>query len=95
MEFDIDSLKPTYKFLLEIPGQSNALEISKRLGLPQNIVDNAANMATDESQELNDMIADLVERRNAVLDQQVQLSNQILENRKVKNEYDPKVREVR
>ena len=94
MEFDIDSLKPTYKFLLGIPGQSNALEISKRLGLPQNIVDNAANMATDESQELNDMIADLVERRNAVLDQQVQLSNQILENRKVKNEYDQKLEKL-
>lgn len=91
MEFDIDTLKPTYRFLLGIPGRSNALEISKRLGLRTDIVDNAEGMANEDSQELNDMIADLVERRNAVLDQQVQLSNQILENRKLKNEYDQKL----
>ncbi|MBM7618113.1 DNA mismatch repair protein MutS2 [Weissella uvarum] len=94
MEFDVESLKPTYKFLIGIPGRSNALEISKRLGLSQNIIDNAANMANDESQELNDMIADLVERRNAVLDQQVQLSNQIVENRQLKNEYEQKLEKL-
>ena len=90
MEFDVETLRPTYKFLLGIPGRSNALEISKRLGLDQSIIDAAASLTTEDSQELNDMIADLVERRNAVLAQQVQLAQQVIENRQMKNDYEQK-----
>ena len=74
MEFDIDSLRPTYKFLIGVPGRSNALEIAKKLGLDKNIIDSASALTTEDSQELNDMIADLVARRNAVLTQQVELT---------------------
>ncbi|OJF03918.1 endonuclease MutS2 [Weissella confusa] len=91
MEFDVETLRPTYKFLLGIPGRSNALEISKRLGLDQSIIDAAASLTTEDSQELNDMIADLVERRNAVLAQQVQLAQQVIENRQMKNDYEQKL----
>ncbi len=84
MEFDVETLKPTYKFMLGIPGRSNALEISKRLGLPANIIEQAASLTSDDSQELNDMIQDLVERRNEVLSQQVELAKQVVENRKLK-----------
>lgn len=94
MEFDVETLKPTYKFLLGIPGRSNALEISRRLGLDSAIIDGAASLADDESQELNDMIADLVARRNAVLTQQIELSDQIAENRRMKNEYTDKLEKV-
>lgn len=88
MEFDVETLKPTYKFMLGIPGRSNALEISKRLGLPANIIEQAASLTSDDSQELNDMIQDLVERRNEVLSQQVELAKQVVENRKLKNDYE-------
>ncbi|WP_270765203.1 endonuclease MutS2 [Weissella confusa] len=94
MEFDIETLRPTYKFLLGIPGRSNALEISKRLGLDQSIIDAAASLTTEDSQELNDMIADLVERRNAVLAQQVQLAQQVIENRQMKNDYEQKLEKM-
>ncbi len=91
MEFDVETLKPTYKFMLGIPGRSNALEISKRLGLPANIIEQAASLTSDDSQELNDMIQDLVERRNEVLSQQVELAKQVVENRKLKNDYEQKL----
>lgn len=94
MEFDVETLRPTYKFLLGIPGHSNALEISKRLGLDQSIIDAAASLTTEDSQELNDMIADLVERRNAVLAQQVQLAQQVIENRQMKNDYEQKLEKM-
>lgn len=94
MEFDVETLRPTYKFLLGIPGRSNALEISKRLGLDQSIIDAAASLTTEDSQELNDMIADLVERRNAVLAQQVQLAQQVIENRQLKNDYEQKLEKM-
>jgi DNA mismatch repair protein MutS2 len=91
MEFDVETLRPTYRLLLGIPGRSNALEISKRLGLPQDIIDAASSLTAADSQELNDMIADLVARRNDVLDQQVQLAAQVVENRKVKLDYEQKM----
>lgn len=91
MEFDVETLKPTYKFMLGIPGRSNALEISKRLGLPANIIEQAASLTSDDSQELNDMIQDLVERRNEVLSQQVELAKQVVENRKLKSDYEQKL----
>lgn len=90
MEFDVETLRPTYKFLIGIPGRSNALEISKRLGLADEIIQAAADLTSDDSQELNDMIADLVERRNAVLDQQIQLAAQVVENRQLKMNYEQK-----
>jgi DNA mismatch repair protein MutS2 len=91
MEFDIDTLRPTYKFMIGVPGQSNALEIAKRLGLPTSIIDSATSLTSDDSQELNDMIADLVSRRNAVLTQQVELTQKVIENRQLKNEYETKL----
>lgn len=94
MEFDIDSLRPTYKFLMGIPGRSNALEIAKRLGLSDTIINSASALTSEDSQELNDMIADLVARRNAVLTQQVELTQKVVENRQLKNDYEAKLEAI-
>lgn len=63
MEFDVDTLQPTYKLLLGIPGQSNAFEISKRLGLPNSIIEQARGLVDQDSQDLNNMIRDLTTRQ--------------------------------
>lgn len=71
MEFDNETLKPTYRLLMGIPGRSNALEIATRLGLKSSIIDEARSLTDDDSQDLNNMIADLTaKKRQADLDAQ-------------------------
>lgn len=81
MEFDVESLKPTYRFMMGIPGRSNALEISKRLGLDQTIIDEAKSLTSQDSQDLNEMIADLVTKRQAVVLKVAQLEQQLAESK--------------
>lgn len=74
MEFDVDTLQPTYKLLLGIPGQSNAFEISRRLGLDEDIITQARGLVDQDSQDLNNMIKDLTTRQKRAqkLNEQVQ-----------------------
>lgn len=88
MEFDVETLRPTYRFMIGIPGRSNALEISKRLGLPSTIIEQADQLTSDDSQELNDMIQDLVDKRNLVNKQKNDLEQQLQLNRVKTNQLD-------
>lgn len=65
MAFDMDTLQPTYRLQIGIPGRSNAFEISTRLGLDQAIVDRAKLLISDDEHDLNNMIADLEKERQA------------------------------
>ncbi len=69
MEFDAQTLSPTYRLLLGVPGRSNAFDISGRLGLNPSILEEARQGIKEDSQALNDMVAKLEEeRRQAELD---------------------------
>jgi DNA mismatch repair protein MutS2 len=65
MAFDVDTLQPTYKLLIGVPGRSNAFDIASRLGLSDSIVDRAKLLISSDSHELNDMISDLEKERQA------------------------------
>ncbi len=73
MEFDQETLQPTYRLLLGIPGQSNGIAIAKRLGLDPEVITGAQALVSDDSQELNAMIGDLVEQRKQVREKNEEL----------------------
>ena len=56
VEFDPDTLEPTYRLLSGVPGSSNALTIAKRLGLPQKLIDDAASFIDPQQQEVGRLI---------------------------------------
>ncbi len=62
-EFDIETLKPTFRLLMGIPGRSNAFEISKKLGLPANIVDQAKKHIASKDMDFESTISRLQQYR--------------------------------
>ena len=83
VEFDSQTLEPTYKLLIGLPGRSNALDISRRLGLPQSIIDAATQFVSKDSQDLNNMIGDLVAKRHDVEEQKAQTHKYLVESEKL------------
>jgi DNA mismatch repair protein MutS2 len=63
MEFDVHSLRPTYRLLVGVPGRSNAFAIAERLGLPKPIIDSARSQVKEDDQRVEHMIASLEEDR--------------------------------
>ena len=73
-EFDVASLKPTYRLLIGVPGKSNAFAISKRLGLPEYLIDDAASRMDAEDIHFEDIISDLETSRATIRKEQEEIA---------------------
>ena len=70
-EFDVASLRPTYRLLIGVPGRSNAFAITERLGMDQALVDTARSLVSGEDRRLEDVVTQLDARRQELEEQLV------------------------
>ena len=68
-EFDVATLRPTYRLLVGVPGRSNAFAISERLGMDPSVVQNARDRLSGDDRRLEDVVTELEDRRRALEDE--------------------------
>ncbi|WP_342387144.1 endonuclease MutS2 [Salinicoccus bachuensis] len=86
VEFDVETLSPTYRLLMGIPGKSNAFEISNKLGLDETVIERARKLAGRDSNDVNDMISALERHTKTAQDNERETHQLLKESEKLHNE---------
>lgn len=84
-EFDVNSLRPTYRLLIGIPGRSNAFAISERLGIDKNIIDRAGELVSSENTRFEDVV-DMLEKSRLEMEDEHSKAKRITESAKADRE---------
>ena len=89
-EFNVETLSPTYRLLIGIPGKSNAFAISLKLGLPNYIVEDAKNRLNDDSKSFEDILTDLEESKLTIEREKEEIKSYKLEIEELKRKLEKK-----
>lgn len=90
-EFDVETLRPTYRLLIGVPGRSNAFAISKRLGMDTQVVDRAKELVSTESSRFEDVI-DKLEQSRREMEQEHKQAQELNEKAKKSKEEAERIR---
>ena len=85
-EFDVESLRPTYKLLIGIPGKSNAFAISRKLGLPEDILKEADDLVGKSDKEFEDVLSQLEQQRQQMEAARMETERIRMETAKIKQQ---------
>lgn len=91
VEFDVETLSPTYRLLIGVPGRSNAFEISSRLGLPEEVIHRAKTFTGTDRHEVESMIASLDESRRQSENDAEQSAKLLRESEEIRAELQAKM----
>lgn len=91
VEFDVESLKPTYHLIIGVPGSSNAIQISRKLGLSQEVVKKAQGYLTSETVDFEKLISRLHRERSAVEKLKRELLDEKQKLKELKETYEKKL----
>lgn len=94
VEFDVNTLSPTYKLLIGVPGKSNAFEISRKLGLRDDIIDRAKEFINTDNIELEDVLQNVEKNRIKAEQEKEEAEKLKKEIEEVKAEYDRKLEKL-
>lgn len=94
VEFNIETLRPTYRLLIGVPGKSNAFEISKRLGLMEDIILKAKEYMSEENLQFEDLIRDLQEKSIVANNDAREAKRIKAEAEELKKKYDEKIKKL-
>ena len=95
VEFDVNTLSPTYKLRIGIPGKSNAFEISRRLGLDDDIINNAKEILSQEDKDFEDVLSDIESEKKQIDEdkqRQLELKEDLL---KLRDRYEKEIEKTK